>query len=63
MRNEKVLLLSIFSLFFIISALLMFVMIKKDLIRRNEGERRMSQPINSDRPENLWPKVEIQTSK
>jgi cell division protein FtsL len=63
MKNEKVLLVTIFTLFFALSASLIFVMIKKDLKQEQEGRKWINEEVKNPKPENSWPRVEIQTSK
>lgn len=62
-KNEKIILISIFTLLFILSSLLIYIMIKKDLRVEETGKRWINQPSVNEKPENSWPKVEIQTSK
>ncbi len=62
-KNEKIILISIFTLLFILSSLLIYIMIKKDLHVEETGKRWINQPSVNEKPENSWPKVEIQTSK
>jgi hypothetical protein len=59
-KNEKSILITIFCLFFVLSALLIFVMTKKDIQEKEAVQNRMQQ-TESNTPENIWPKVEIQT--
>ncbi len=63
MNNEKIILITIFTLFFALSASLIFMMIKKDLNVEETGRRWISEPSVNQKPENNWPKVEIQTSR
>jgi hypothetical protein len=62
-KNEKIILISIFTLLFILSSLLIYIMIEKDLRVEETGKRWINQPSVNEKPENSWPKVEIQTSK
>ncbi len=59
-KNEKSILITIFCLFFLLSSLLIFVMTKKDIQEKEAIQNRMQEPVNNT-PENIWPKVEIQT--
>ncbi len=59
-KSEKTVLITIFCLFFLLSSILIFVMIKKDVQEKELQESRMLTPQNSA-PDNVWPKVEIQT--
>lgn len=63
MKAEKTLLITLFTIFFALSAGLMFLMIKKDIIGDLQGRMWLEKPLANQKPENNWPKVEIQTSK
>jgi len=62
-KNEKIILISIFTLLFILSSFLIYIMIKKDLQIEELGKKWISESRINQKPENSWPKVEIQTSK
>ena len=57
MKKEKLNLIIIFSLFFLLSATLFYIMMKKDL--HTEQIQRESINMEDTRAENTWPKVEI----
>lgn len=62
-KNEKIVLITIFILFSALSTGLIFIMIKKDLKTEESSKQWINEPVVSKKPENNWPKVEIQTSK
>ena len=59
MKKEKSLFLLIFTLFFLLSGSLLYLMIKKDVDEKDRQVARMAQPSTNNTPENVWPKVEI----
>lgn len=63
MNNEKLLLTTIFLLFFVLSGVLMSVMIKKDLRKEEILKKSFQESVRNDKPENSWPKVEIEVRK
>lgn len=63
MNNEKVLLTSIFLIFFILLGILMSVMIKKDLNLEENYKRKMQEGNFKNPPDNSWPKVKIEVRK
>lgn len=62
MEIEKKTLTILFTLFFILLASLMYLMIKKDLVQQDTNQKRM-QAVDNSKQDNVWPKVEIQTRK
>lgn len=58
---EKKFLISSISILFLLSTLLMFFMIKKDLINKEAAIKKMTEIKLA--PANNWPKVEIETRK
>lgn len=64
MNNEKIVLTGTLSLIFLLSSVLFYVMITKDLKLEKKNESRGYHPERVDeRSENIWPKVEIDVRK
>lgn len=63
MKSEKTTLIIIFTIFFLLAASLIYLMIKNDIKKEDAQKEKMSQPRVNNAPENSWPKVEIETRK
>jgi hypothetical protein len=62
MKNEKLTLITLFTFFFLLSASLFYLMIAKDIKVREDQVEKMQAPREAETPQ-LWPKVEIRTSR
>jgi hypothetical protein len=62
MKNEKVNLIIIFAIFFLLSGTLFYLMLKKDINQNDLNRKVMQEPVDNG-PDNVWPKVEIETRK
>lgn len=61
MRNEKVTLITIFSLLFVLSATLTYLMIAKDIKEKEIAQEKFRRESKDNTPDNVWPEVIIQT--
>lgn len=61
MKSEKTTLITIFTIFFLLSVSLIYLMIKKDMVTKENQEKRMQMPRENEKMLDAWPKVEIQT--
>lgn len=62
MKNEKLTLITLFTFFFLLSASLFYLMIAKDLKLKQEQIEKIQAPKETESPQ-IWPKVEIRTSR
>lgn len=61
LKNEKATLIAIFTILFLLSSSLIYLMITKDLKSDGLREAKINESREIQRIEENWPKIEIQT--